>query len=1613
MNKVEHLEDDHRGDTDRKESPPEMSPEKEVQEHESVAPAEFESAEKAEAFRTYIEKTNGLRQKIKVFNSREVLEPFTDEVSEVKTASEYDHEQARIIRKIESCRQKIAQIGTQLKEAEAKIVAIDSNSPDLFASLNFIVTGFDQLTDELMLVQDEVRSLQQANNLLAENFSRTLAKDYGLASHDPIQLRSEYYSKSEAISHELRGLRQQSFWRRFVARGRIAELNRERDGLDSVAKYFDYHSMYLSKPYIGGNDQIISIMDAKIDDAVEGGYKDRLSSAVSSEFDFPAEFSETISEITQALKARSELPSIQDELEGRYISVVTSGSDQYREHNFRKTRYLLEQTQVEGLKCDADLKKLLTTGNLDLWHEFQHSHLSPQEAADYNNQIIEYVLLNFQGDAISKAEMLQKIGKLFSLRQADLAYFEFSPYLHNAATGMENFVSQISKQIIEVPIEELDKAGISSEVREVAEMVVADPECITSSDLPNPERARFITLLQDDEEFLGAFAESYYPHIDTIEYSDKPGLLSDSGMRIRPGYAIGQQLEDQFGFTPGDVAKKGDPKFRQALIACARTHLSSVREYDYSFGYDSSDHPSVQVHFRSVASDNVYLTFSEDFTQKLLAKFGMDSSATKSFVENPANTEVDKRLRVIAVRTALDPKSADVSRLASINFLDRSRVDDPFPGSSSAEIADAIAGAKQPLQKKFVGLCLERATDNLHMAEIALNSYPRVEDKSAFAREKVRFLTPEIYQLASSNPEYMQAMQNIVEVDDQEKINKIIIFLDGYTGAFGFDGVIRNIAFEIVVDAEAVFFTEAEKLFQAARAVADPPRKLLGSTPALRSMVANPEHVDSLVLLASRPESEDQVVAHFIENHLEKILSFSQEKRMSMVGVLLRISLSPSQELKKIQDQLVAELINADDPEAAYEQIESIYTRNNLPYFVKAYKIFQILHPSLEPHFSPTLQRFDKARHEHFRDYALSIIYRDLLRVHVLSGNRNLREYVLALKEGEQVFDTLDNDAELSNEQKKQSAATLTMFATIQNEVQSGSSSSASVPETPTKEELLSRYQELRLGFGVAHGERLNDKISELFLEPAGFRSLDELLSAMDDAKKSADRRNRELVADRNSSNDRLGFETGDLVKGVDGKFIGNILQNGSVAKEFLGVAADSDSTPLDTDVTIIVAEEGKPFEDTHHECISYGIGNLTLVMKNRQDFALTRNRPAGLLEESGLSEDYFGAIGDETQVSVHDPRYELFATITGKSFGIRTGFPSTEISAIIMKGNFDNTAGFRSLAYEIAQNGYYIPIVDETGRVLLTPELFDRYRKIFSGIDRFDGPALEFVTGSPEEKSFAEVQNIVSQKENDKETLDQVSAAVTQVVSEVLAEEGVSQKSPFSRSLVGAELLNIGSTGRGTNLPGDYDFDFTLRLDDTDLGKIPLIARKIIDRFSPREDKSHVEEGGYYQLRAMGAQISDESVADVDIGFVAKSQEVVYGAHDALADKLQWIRDNLDEGQYGLTVANIVLAKKILKNGHAYKPVEDGGMGGVGVENWILQNGGNIDLAFRSFWETAHSGQDGQTVPLESFREMYSIIDAGINVKHNRRDNYVFKLKEDGYEAMLGVIGDYLDLAT
>ena len=497
-----------------------------------------------------------------------------------------------------------------------------------------------------------------------------------------------------------------------------------------------------------------------------------------------------------------------------------------------------------------------------------------------------------------------------------------------------------------------------------------------------------------------------------------------------------------------------------------------------------------------------------------------------------------------------------------------------------------------------------------------------------------------------------------------------------------------------------------------------------------------------------------------------------------------------------------------------------------------------------------------------------------------------------------------------------------------------------------------------------------------------GINTLNQAKEWISSKIKIADERNR------NAANSEMKLERGDFIKGLGGiTYLRNILQNGSVSKEFLGASATSDATPLDTDVSMIMESEGTNAEKIGRTAAN-GYGPIYFVLKNDDRFITTRNNSESLNVENDMS------------------KIEVFYTgVLGQGhYGIRTGFSSSEINYIVMD-NYDERVGL-----EIAMNGFYIPVANKEGKIIFSPKEYDSIRAKMQGLSYYGENEYTF----SENLVTSDIEDIVSQIEESSYLTQQKRMKICGIIEKSLNELGLQLKTKIDGDLTDGfvELIDTGSTGRGTNKPGDGDFDFMMRLDKLILSnpsKIGELKQTLLKKLGI-ENSSMLTGTGDFRLK--GVEIDNDTNVDIDITFTEKTDTVSYSTDMALQDRLSTIQ-KLNPENYKYVVANILQAKRTLKQAGVYKPNRgespQGGLGGVGIENWILQNGGSFIDAAKSFIEAA----EGKS--FEDFRNSYYIWDFGENHLAERRglyshDNFVTNnMSELGYQKMVQVLKEYI----
>ena len=545
----------------------------------------------------------------------------------------------------------------------------------------------------------------------------------------------------------------------------------------------------------------------------------------------------------------------------------------------------------------------------------------------------------------------------------------------------------------------------------------------------------------------------------------------------------------------------------------------------------------------------------------------------------------------------------------------------------------------------------------------------------------------------------------------------------------------------------------------------------------------------------------------------------------------------------------------------------------------------------------------------------------------------------------------------------------------------------------------------------------------------------------MDNVVKEADARNRK-TAEYLTTTKEPKLQSGDLVKGMGGtdgygiRYLSYAFQNGSISKEYLGDASRSDTTPLDTDLSVVLNYSGDTRTIDHAMrpmlADGYGCGLWTVLRSDEATgedrFIITRRN------RHEADQDIYDPDDDPDSRHKREALTKLEAFATGVDgydhYGIRTGFGMNLVDYCVTDSTrIDSTPVSEVTKLEIALNGFYIPVVDRSSEELIfTPDDYDKMRQQMSGLSHYrtgdyqfaPEDELELPSTDVKETVIPSTSTIISELPASMAETDRKHEVINQAIKQAITnipELNLNYKDYLDGDLTEnvIEMIDTGSTGRQTNAPGSGDFDYMARLDRSILNdptKKQQITDALLTAFGRENDGSAIVNGN---LRLK--QVSIDGLAepvDIDITFAQKTNKVQYPTDAALADRLTNIK-NQSETKYRQVLANIIYAKQFLKAAGAYKPRRSpeaegvGGLGGVGIENWVLQHGGSFKQAARDFLTVADSCSN-----FEDFCAHYPVWDYGENhkgIKSKPHDNFVAdNMNPEGYERMKEVLREVVN---
>lgn len=800
-----------------------------------------------------------------------------------------------------------------------------------------------------------------------------------------------------------------------------------------------------------------------------------------------------------------------------------------------------------------------------------------------------------------------------------------------------------------------------------------------------------------------------------------------------------------------------------------------------------------------------------------------------------------------------------------------------------------------------------------------------------------------------------------------------------------------------------------------------------------------------LIVLAAYERITDHSLKNLFADYMKKHIDTIDVDKVDIVAdVLSRLEYSNSIEMFSFRTALAGQLLETEDPIRALNQIEKVFLENNLPLCGKMFLCFRILYPDLSHSkkfdFGDTSRVAPALKDSSLPDFPfeatndqkrLIIIFNDLLRITCRSNERSLVEYLDVLDDGNRIYLKLQQNGFDARELSDEEMATLETFVNhlqvLYHTTTKGRENNLDLGSLPLED----RLKILGSLFTENQDTDLRDVIVNSFCNAAGIHSADELRALMQQAREEQSTRADQFLQELDENNGIFRIREGDFVRGIGYlAALSGSLGTGNFSKEHLGVflgTSESDTTPLDVDLTLVTNTESL-YDAIKGTPTGFGFGNVFIILK-KDNPALYTSRDKD---------------GNPTDESYDPSKVEVFGTKVGAAgyethWGARTGVSLADVDCILYKKreeidsskpyNDDGSVNYcetnspyrddlPAIKFEIARNGYYVPVIDFSGRLIYTKEEYNALREKMQGLSYYHENSYTL----SDELVTPEIEQIASEITDDsKNDTSEKRGKVNAVIKEVLDEMGLDIKYSLSGNLEqrSAEFIDTGSTGRNTNIPYDGDFDFFMRLDADIMRKPHMLESfrsRIINRISQFENEGCIITSNG-DLRFKKVHIDEKTIIDIDISFGVKTSKVQYSSDECLKDRLSTIQKLYPE-QYKYVVANIIQAKKTLKAANAYKPrrtdEQQGGIGGIGIETWVLQNGGSFVQACRGFLAAALD-RNGNVIPFEEFKKKYEIWDFGENHFAARDGSYLYNnfivdnMNEVGYKNMVQALLEYV----
>ncbi len=460
-----------------------------------------------------------------------------------------------------------------------------------------------------------------------------------------------------------------------------------------------------------------------------------------------------------------------------------------------------------------------------------------------------------------------------------------------------------------------------------------------------------------------------------------------------------------------------------------------------------------------------------------------------------------------------------------------------------------------------------------------------------------------------------------------------------------------------------------------------------------------------------------------------------------------------------------------------------------------------------------------------------------------------------------------------------------------------------------------------------------------------------------------------------------------DPKKGFKEDFLDFQFQDGFNCPEALGYGAYSDATTGDAD-----------FSASNPSLTQIEDGGVRVSIASQLKNSITAGDNYGRTKAVFRQDERFALISADNpddgsalyRIATNQTHGQYSSESDSSFIGVRTGLGALDVDAFIIHDGQEQQTGYdrgdlKRLKFEIIKSGCYTPIVgEETESVIFTPQEYDEMRKkMLNGVSIYDMPGSEtreFVASDNIEIDDAVLAKLgivdTSYKgimdAYDKNMLEttRINNEIVTRMQELIESSDVSEETkqafimmtsslehtnPFSDT-PSAMVFGTGSTARGANVLGDGDYDFMICLDQK---LIEQDGDEIINLFysSLGDGQSGRQELGAAKGLKMGIGSTE---VDLDITLRSKNDRMKYSTDVVLGRFYEELaaNDSKNDTEYcKAVVANVQIGKKLLKQYGCYKKKNShgaipgqGGLGGIGVENLILQNNGSLHDAAQSF---------------------------------------------------------------